>query len=316
MNFTEFILDDGNTFKATISCNGFSAESAVFSLSISKNKEDYKNVEKCLCKKATWTADDLKYIVTQLRKKDIRIIKFNPPDKNGNRQYLDKNNQIIPSTDRGRRPTDAEKLYLVDKKIAIYDEIANDNKIIEGRLFYLNRSENLNEIDKSYEKLVEALNFIFKELDAKKCINKIHIFCQIYHETERLGSCYEADASAKKSGEDFYKGRGLIMITSKSNYKSFYEKTYKKIPSDTELEFVVSKVAKELDFAKLTSSWYLKQSKIKEYFNEEISVLNVSACINRPKSLIDKKYDEMNGIPDREKYFDLLKQIFDYENCK
>jgi hypothetical protein len=50
-NFTEFILDDGNTFKATISCNGFSAESAVFSLSNSKNKEDYKNVEKCLCKK-------------------------------------------------------------------------------------------------------------------------------------------------------------------------------------------------------------------------------------------------------------------------
>lgn len=160
------------------------------------------------------------------------------------------------------------------------------------------------------------MNYLFKKLDAKKCKNKIHILCQIYRETERFGSCYESDVSAGKSGEDFYRGRGLIMITKKSNYKGFYEETYKKIPSDLELEALVPKVAKELDYAKLTASWYLGKSKIKEYYNEEDSVLNVSACINRPQSLIDKKFDAMYGIPEREKYFDLLKIFFDYENCK
>ena len=74
MNFTESFFDDGNTFQATITCDGFSAVSPIFSLINSKKKEEEKNVEKCLCKKTTLSADDLRYIVTELRKKD-RILK-------------------------------------------------------------------------------------------------------------------------------------------------------------------------------------------------------------------------------------------------
>ena len=53
-----------------VSCNNEEAETGTFGLKDSKKKEEAENIEKCLCKKATWSADDLRYIVTQLRKKE------------------------------------------------------------------------------------------------------------------------------------------------------------------------------------------------------------------------------------------------------
>ena len=50
-NFTEFILDDGNTFKATISCNGFSAESAVLVWVFLKIKKITKMLKNVFAKK-------------------------------------------------------------------------------------------------------------------------------------------------------------------------------------------------------------------------------------------------------------------------
>lgn len=307
----------GFEFKGFLTCEGLSAETKEFKLSngIGKAKsEATKDEEKCLCKQTSWTANDLKYIVTQLRKSEDKHLESQYNETTKNPKWVDENGNVYQSNPNGKAPREGLKKYKIEK--TFFDSKANDGKLVEDRLFYLNRNENINEMDKSYEKLAESLNFIFKKLDAKKCINKIHILCQIYHETERFGSCYESDVSAKKSGEDFYRGRGLIMITKKSNYKAFYEEIYKKTPTDSELEAFVPKVAKELDYAKSTSSWFLNKSKIKEYFDEEESVLNVSACINRPKSLIDKKYDEMYGITERKMYFEYLKQVFNYENCK
>jgi hypothetical protein len=137
MNFTEFILDDDNTFKATISCNGFSAESVVFSLGNSKKKEDEKNIEKCLCKKTSWTADDLKYIVTQLRKKDGLMMQRDFDEK-GNPYFLDEKGNKVESNDRGKAPKEGYKYYY--KETSFYDRPDDvDKKPLKDRIFFMIR---------------------------------------------------------------------------------------------------------------------------------------------------------------------------------
>lgn len=139
--------------------------------------------------------------------------------------------------------------------------------------------------------------------------------CQIYHETQRLSGSYELDSSAKVSGEDFYRGRGLIMITKKSNYKNFYEFKNKKSPTEDELKAFVPKLASSLEMGAKSAVWYLNKLGIQKYFAED-SVDNVSALINYPTALRTKNYDPINGMTDRRLFFNLLKEILNYDECK
>lgn len=45
------------------------------------------------------------------------------------------------------------------------------------------------------------------------------------------------------------------------------------------------------------------------------NVNNVSAAINYPKALTTKNYDSINGLLERKRFFNLLKEIIGYEEC-
>ncbi len=300
---TKSKIKDDEKYFLKVSCNNEEAETGTFGLKDSKKKEDDNNVEKCLCKKTTWSADDLKYIVTQLRKKegtgDFQTLRDKTKVKNFvlGQPIKDINGEIIK------------------KELSQYDSIDKNKILIEDRLFYLDRDENVLETEKNYENLSKWINYIFAKINAKDCINKIHVFSHIYHETERLGTMYESDTSASKSGEDFYRGRGLIMITKKYNYKTFYKFQNLNEPTIAELEKFTKTIANNIEFAAKSASWYLNTSKFKNYFSEEV-VDNTTASINYPKALITKNYDPIYGMKERRLYFNLLKQILNYDECK
>jgi hypothetical protein len=106
-----------------------------------------------------------------------------------------------------------------------------------------------------------------------------------------------------------------MMITKKSNYEALYKNLNKKEPTENELKEFVPKVASSIEIATKSTVWYINSSKIKDYFNEE-TVDNVTAAINYPKALITKNYDPIFGMKDRRLYFNLLKKIINYDECK
>lgn len=267
----------------------------------------------CFCKKNIWSADDLKYVVSELRKKQDVLFQTQYDEITKNPLFIDKEGNILKSNDRGKSPKEGAVKY--KKETSFYDRNASDNIQVGDRLFYLKSTENILENERNYTVLSLWLNYLFKEIKANKCINKIHILSQIYHETQRLGSTYESDASAKKSGEDFFRGRGLIMITKKYNYIAFYNFLFGRNPSESELKDFAPKLASSTEMAAKSAAWYLNAQNIQKYFNED-NVNNVSAAINYPTALKTKNYSSMNGLDERQHYFELFKEVLSYDECK
>lgn len=296
-------VTDTRSIKVTLDTQGKITASQVIT------KEEKKE---CFCKKTNWSADDLKYLVSELRKKQD-ILFQTQYDEIGNPLFIDKDGNILKSNDRGKSPKEGAVKY--KKETSFYDRPAGDGIAVGDRLFYLKSDENIQSSERNYTILTQWINYLFKEIKATKCINKIHILCQIYHETQRLGSTYESDSSAKKSGEDFFRGRGLIMITKKENYKSFYKSLYSKDPTENELKEFAPKLASSTEMAAKSAAWYLNSLNIQKYFNDD-NVNNVSAAINYPKALTTKNYSSINGLDERKHYFDLFKEVLNYDECK
>ncbi len=269
--------------------------------------------KECFCKKNIWSADDLKYVVSELRKKQDILSQTQYDEVTKNPLFIDKDGNILKSNDRGKSPKEGAVKY--KKETSFYDRNASDNIPVGDRLFYLKSTENILDNERNYTVLSQWINYLFKEIKATKCINKIHILSQIYHETQRLGSTYESDSSAKKSGEDFFRGRGLIMITKKNNYKTFYKFLFGQDPTENELKDFVPKLASSTEMAAKSAAWYLNALNIQKYFNED-NVNNVSAAINYPKALETKNYSSINGLDERQHYFELFKEVLNYDECK
>lgn len=309
-SLTKSVFEGDFEFEATVACDGLSAKTGEFRIKCVKRKktdskekdEEKVEVRKCFCKMANWTETELKHVITQLRKKegtgDIQIVR----DKNNTKNFA-----------MGEPLRDSNG-NIIRKELSIFDSKTNDGNSISDRLFYLKSGENIQSGERNYTSLTKWINYLFKEVKATKCINKIHLLCQIYHETQRLSSTYESDSSAKKSGEDFYRGRGFIMITHDYNYESFYEHLNGKKPTNTELQEFVPKLASSTELAVKSAVWYLNNVNIQNYFNDD-NVNNVSAAINYPKALTTKNYDSINGLLERKRFFNLLKEIIGYEEC-
>ena len=74
-------------------------------------------------------------------------------------------------------------------------------------------------------------------------------------------------------------------------------------------------VSTELFYACDTAGWYWKEYKINTYADKD-DLINVSAIINNPSAKNETSTAKIIGFEERRKYFDLMKIIFDYENCK
>lgn len=334
----------GFEFKAFLLADGLSAETNKFVLSSKKTENDKTKQEECLCKKREYTADDIKNIVTQLRKLDTRPISKNPPDKNGNRTYKDLDGKVVPSTDRGVSPNPKFKLNLVTIDRAFYDDEV-DGKKNEDRLF-LKQSDDLNVrvSEANYKEFAKQINNTLKKYDINTCIRKIHFFAQLYHETQRLTTTYEDNPSWSVSGGVYYRGRGLIHLTHDYNYLHYYDYRFNKsffksylahrvgyesvnqFNTRTENKYIsldemkkvdefIKLVSIELFYACDTAGWYWKEYKINTYADKD-DLINVSALINNPSAKNVTSTYKVLGFEERRKYHDLMKIIFDYENCK
>ncbi|MEO7522466.1 MAG: hypothetical protein ABIT58_00150 [Ferruginibacter sp.] len=300
--------------------------------------------QKCLCKKTTFSEAEMKLIVSELRKRDIRdkiTIKIN-----GNNSWIDKAGKVIPSTDRGKRPPNAVKLNQID--FTTYDDVDSRGVKIADRLFYLTGSgENISPSESNYAVFTKWFNFALQELSLYTCVRKIHFLTHIYHEAQLFGSTFEKNTTRIYHGGNFYKGRGFIQITHDYNYLEFYDdlkktdflKKYEKqrlnenetfsdyltrskdksFPDGFIDEFIlfVKSIAGSTEMAMKSAIWYWKKKKINQYADAD-DLGKTTAAINYPSELTKKTVntDVLNGYEDRKKILLRCKDIFDYENCK
>lgn len=269
------------------------------STEMNKNKTE---VNSCFCNR-DFTEEELKTIIVGLRKNEVLKLK-------GKLIRDDAGNLVLK---------DGKKQYV---DFTAYDDKAPDGKQVSDRLFYLQFAETINSNEANYKELKNQINKVFSEYHINTCIRKIHFLAQVYHETQRLACTYESDESAANSGQDFYRGRGFIHVTSKSNYEKFYVHLFSNNPDTNQLTAFVPNVAKKLEYAVRSGGWYWTDAdqsmkNINEFADLD-DIEKVSAAINHPSILHDKKLDtgKINGYAKRKEYYEYLKTIFNYENCK
>jgi predicted chitinase len=270
----------------------------------------YPILEQCICKKNSLSAEDLKYIVHRLRQLEETSLGYVKNKKeNSNWLYIHKKTgEIKPSKPNGDPPSNDYEVYKIQQ--TLYDEDGD-------KLFFLKSNYNVDAKYQNYVHFAKFLNLIFTKYKINTCLRKIHFLAQVYTESDRFRRTYETDGSAAKSGEDFYRGRGLIQVTKKGGYIDFYEYLFKKKPTEAQLKEFVPQVATNLEYAVLSAGWYWNKNNINQYADKD-DLGRVSAAINHPKSLnkIPFNTDSLNGMKDRKDFCTLLKIIFNYENCK
>jgi hypothetical protein len=66
-----------------------------------------------------------------------------------------------------------------------------------------------------------------------------------------------------------------------------------------------------------SAGWYWNKTKLNNFANDdENAIIVVSAKVNNPSASDSSSGVGINQLKERKMYFEFLKQIFDYENCK
>ncbi|MDI9308768.1 MAG: hypothetical protein QM535_01035 [Limnohabitans sp.] len=359
--FDKYFWQDKPVFQAVITCDGLSAETDEFEMKFENDKKINSNEP--LCKKNKWTAEDLKFIVTQLRKMDGKLFQSQYDDQN-NPIYKDKEGKLHFKINR----TDAQRLNYKKYQIetSFYDRNDDvDKKPLKDRLFFYDSDKNDDSVNynldskyANYEAFAKQLNQVFDDYNIKKLIQKIHFLAQIYVETNRFRTTFENDPKNTYSGGEFYRGRGMKQITHDYNYLNYYDekdgkgknlfklymnnreankdtkgkiisyesvvnfnkRTENKYISIDEMkkfnEFVLQ-ISTSIYWACDSAGWYWNKSKLNDFANDdENSIIVVSAKVNNPSASDKPTGKGINGLTERKLYFEFLKKIFDYENCK
>ncbi len=157
----------------------------------------------------------------------------------------------------------------------------------------------------NFKTLAKLFNEILPKYEINTCLRKLHFLTQVYFETQRFGSTYESDESARKAGEDFYRGRGFVPITHDYGYIEFYKHLFSKEPAATkELEYFVPTVVSNLEYAIKSAAWYWNKYNVNQYADKD-EIEKVSAAINHPKLLNQQpfKSDGVRMLDKRKEYY-------------
>ena len=298
---------------ATIMCDGIYAVSEQFELKCTPKPT-------CLCKKSSWTEEDLRHIVMELRKREI-IIKD------------------------GRNIRNEKKEIIGKEDLTLYNDKNSKGEEIKDKIFYFNDDEKLEDKYINYSEFSKQLNRIFKDYKINTCIRKIHFLAQCYVETNRFRTTYEASPSGGYFGGKFYRGRGIKQITHDYNYLEYYcflnkselfkiyinkrkndEESVTTFNSRTSNQYIsveemkkvdelASKISTDMYYACDAAGWYWEKCNINKYADDD-DIIGVSAKVNNPSAVDTTSTNKIRAYDDRYKFYIMLKNIFDYENCK
>ncbi len=210
------------------------------------------------------------------------------------------------------------------------DENAKLDNVWEGTL----ETKDLD--DKSVSRLTRELNACFRKYGISKCIQKIAFLANVCVETTVFKDLDELP-SKFESSKSTYKGRGLLHLTGESNYKYYKDKT--KIDVVSKPKLLSTNIHYAVDSACMAFSKILKmpewrqESTIKWEASKNLSLNDTALLIESEKGenakkdpldyfrLICQKLNGVdvakdknpNGWENRKKYYNKLKEIFDYD---
>ncbi|MEE0084267.1 MAG: peptidoglycan DD-metalloendopeptidase family protein [Paludibacteraceae bacterium] len=210
------------------------------------------------------------------------------------------------------------------------DENANLDNVWEGTL----ETKDLD--DKSVSRLTRELNACFRKYGISKCIQKIAFLANVCVETTVFKDLDELPSNFESS-KSTYKGRGLLHLTGESNYKSYKDKTNIDVVSkpkilSTNIHYAVDSAC--MAFSKiLKMPEWRQESTIKWEASKNLSLNDTALLIESEKGenakkdpldyfrLICQKLNGVdvakdknpNGWENRKKYYNKIKEIFDYD---
>lgn len=210
------------------------------------------------------------------------------------------------------------------------DENAKLDNVWEGTL----ETKDLD--DKSVSRLTRELNACFRKYGISKCIQKIAFLANVCVETTVFKDLDELPSNFESS-KSTYKGRGLLHLTGESNYKSYKDKTNIDVVSKPKI--LSTNIHYAVDSACMVFSKILKmpewrqESTIKWEASKKLSLNDTALLIESEKGenakkdpldyfrLICQKLNGVdvakdknpNGWENRKKYYNKLKEIFDYD---
>ncbi len=154
----------------------------------------------------------------------------------------------------------------------------------------------LNTTERNTQNLLTEVNKVFKKYEISTCIRRIHFLAQLYHESAGFSTTTEfSDGTQYNPGKHpnaitygnttmgdgpKYRGRGLIQITWKNNYKLY--KSY----SNNDVVSNFESISKSLSLSCDVSGWFWKQGKS----------LSLSDRWNGPKKKNDIPYLKNQNI--------------------
>jgi len=175
-----------------------------------------------------------------------------------------------------------------------------------------NRDITLDELCKIYsarkretcETYLPFLNATFKHYDISTCLRKAHFLAQVGDESAELRYTAEVLPKGKKESQvyDGYKGRGLIQITWRKNYKAY---------GDAVDHNFLNKHKKDLEqpkWATDSAGWYWTEGASEDLngLADKNDLLAITALVN----------GAFNGFEDRRKHLETAMKVLGANECK
>lgn len=150
--------------------------------------------------------------------------------------------------------------------------------------------------NQSFENFTSQLNYIFKLYEIHNCNRRSHFLAQIFIETQYFSQTIESN-NDYTSGYDPWRGRGLLHLTHKENYKKYSKYC------GTDVLTNYSLVSTNLEIAADSAGWYWQKG-------SSHGDINKIADSKTVKEVTKAVQGGDRGLDERKNAFNLLKNIF------